>query len=474
MNDYNKKHQLIEIYGLLLIDIICITVSYVLAYLIRFQEALGILGRGGVDRQIYLFFLLICMLNNFFTDEYKHFFRRGYYYEFLRVVRYNIVLFVMTGFYIYAFRLELEFSRLLLGYFIVTNMVITYLVRIGFKKCMNKYYKKSRSSDKIVVVTVRQELENVMHHIEQDAGWSYEIVGIVIMDADRIGETINNISVIGNRDNIIDVVSQNSVDVVLLYCPQIEGGELELLIQSFLAMGIICHSCMERLSFDLPCNSVGKFAGFPVMTYFVNAIDYRRMMAKRLMDIVGGSIGLFLMLIVLPFVALAIKIDSKGPVFFSQVRIGKNGRRFKMYKFRSMYVDAEERKKELMEQNEVRGLMFKMDNDPRVTRTGKFIRRTSIDELPQFWNVVRGDMSLVGTRPPTVDEFEQYNVYFRRRLSITPGITGMWQVNGRSDIADFDDVVRLDLKYIDEWSLLLDVKIMIQTVVIVLFRKGSK
>ena len=219
---------------------------------------------------------------------------------------------------------------------------------------------------------------------------------------------------------------------------------------------------------------MGKFAGFPVMTYLVNVIDYRRMMIKRLMDIFGGGVGLLFTLLLTPFVALAIKVDSRGPVFFSQIRIGKNGRRFKMYKFRSMYIDAEERKKELMEQNEVQGLMFKMDKDPRITRVGNFIRKTSIDELPQFWNVLRGDMSLVGTRPPTVDEFEQYNIYYRRRLSITPGLTGMWQVSGRSDIRDFEDVVKLDLKYIDEWSLRQDVKILLQTVGVVLFRRGSK
>ena len=267
---------------------------------------------------------------------------------------------------------------------------------------------------------------------------------------------------------------QSAVDVVLLYCPHMNNQELELLVQSFLAMGVVCHNCVERFGFEIPCNSVGKFAGMPVMTYVMTGMDYRRMMIKRLMDIVGGSIGALITLLFTPFVALAIKLESKGPVFFSQVRIGKNGRRFKMYKFRSMYIDAEERKKELMAQNEVKGLMFKMDNDPRITKVGQFIRKTSIDELPQFFNVLKGDMSLVGTRPPTVDEFEQYNIYYRRRLSITPGLTGMWQVSGRSDIKDFDDVVKLDLKYIDEWSLRQDVKILIQTVGVVLFGKGSK
>lgn len=473
MNNYNKKYQIIESYGLFLLDIICITVSYALAYLIRFHGTESPLGNREIA-QIYVPFLLICMLNNFFTNEYKHFFQRGYYYELLRVVRYNIILFLATSAYIYAFRLELEFSRLLLGYFVVINTIITYVVRIAFKSYMRRYYSKSRSSDKVMVVTSEAEAEHVMQQIEKDAAWSYEVGAMAMMDVDHIGEKIHGVPVVATEENVIDVARQSAVDVVLLYCPHMNNQELELLVQSFLAMGVVCHNCVERFGFEIPCNSVGKFAGMPVMTYVMTEMDYRRMMIKRLMDIVGGSIGALITLLFIPFVALAIKLESKGPVFFSQVRIGKNGRRFKMYKFRSMYIDAEERKKELMAQNEVKGLMFKMDNDPRITKVGQFIRKTSIDELPQFFNVLKGDMSLVGTRPPTVDEFEQYNIYYRRRLSITPGLTGMWQVSGRSDIKDFDDVVKLDLKYIDEWSLRQDVKILIQTVGVVLFGKGSK
>lgn len=473
MNNYNKKYQIIESYGLFLLDIICITVSYALAYLIRFHGTESPLGNREIAR-IYVPFLLICMLNNFFTNEYKHFFQRGYYYELLRVVRYNIILFLATSAYIYAFRLEPEFSRLLLGYFVVINTIITYVVRIAFKSYMRRYYSKSRSSDKVMVVTSEAEAEHVMQQIEKDAAWSYEVGAMAMMDVDHIGEKIHGVPVVATEENVIDVARQSAVDVVLLYCPHMNNQELELLVQSFLAMGVVCHNCVERFGFEIPCNSVGKFAGMPVMTYVMTEMDYRRMMIKRLMDIVGGSIGALITLLFTPFVALAIKLESKGPVFFSQVRIGKNGRRFKMYKFRSMYIDAEERKKELMAQNEVKGLMFKMDNDPRITKVGQFIRKTSIDELPQFFNVLKGDMSLVGTRPPTVDEFEQYNIYYRRRLSITPGLTGMWQVSGRSDIKDFDDVVKLDLKYIDEWSLRQDVKILIQTVGVVLFGKGSK
>lgn len=473
MNNYNKKYQIIESYGLFLLDVICITISYALAYQIRFRGMTSPLGDREIA-QIYLPFLLICMLNNFFTNEYKHFFQRGYYYELLRVVRYNVILFLATSAYIYVFRLELEFSRLLLGYFVVINTVVTYLVRIAFKSYMRRYYSKSRGSDKVMIVTCEAEAEHVMEQIAKDVAWSYEVNSIALMDADCVGQSIGNIPVVAKEEDVIDVARQSAVDVVLIYCPHMDSRELELLVQSFLAMGVVCHNCVEQLGFEIPCRSVGKFAGMPVMTYIMTEMDYRRMMIKRLMDIVGGFVGVLITLVFTPFVALAIKLESKGPIFFSQVRIGKNGRRFKMYKFRSMYIDAEERKKELMAQNEVKGLMFKMDNDPRITKVGQFIRKTSIDELPQFFNVLKGDMSLVGTRPPTVDEFEQYNIYYRRRLSITPGLTGMWQVSGRSDIKDFDDVVKLDLKYIDEWSLRQDVKILIQTVGVVLFGKGSK
>ena len=311
MNNYNKKYQIIESYGLFLLDIICITVSYGLAYLVRFYGGESPLGNREIA-QIYVPFLLICMLNNFFTNEYKHFFQRGYYYELLRVVRYNVILFLATSAYIYAFRLELEFSRLLLGYFVVINTILTYAVRIAFKNYMRRYYSKSRSSDKVMVVTSEVEAEHVMQQIEKDAAWSYEVSSMALMDADHVGESIHGVKVVAKEESVIDIARQSAVDVVLLYCPHMKNQEVELLVQSFLAMGIVCHNCVEQFGFEIPCSSVGKFAGMPVMTYVMTEMDYRRMMIKRLMDIVGGSVGVLITLLVTPFVALAIKLESKG------------------------------------------------------------------------------------------------------------------------------------------------------------------
>lgn len=200
------------------------------------------------------------------------------------------------------------------------------------------------------------------------------------------------------------------------------------------------------------------------------------MFVKRAMDIAGGLVGCLFTGIAAIFLVPAIKIKSPGPAFFSQVRMGKNGRPFKIYKFRSMYMDAEERKKELMKQNNVKdGMMFKMDDDPRIIKgVGHFIRKTSLDEFPQFWNILKGDMSLVGTRPPTMDEWEKYELHHRKRLAIKPGLTGMWQVSGRSDITDFEEVVELDTKYIAEWCLKLDIEILVKTVMVVFRGSGAK
>ncbi|WP_286138251.1 sugar transferase [Bacillus sp. AFS055030] len=214
-----------------------------------------------------------------------------------------------------------------------------------------------------------------------------------------------------------------------------------------------------------------EYASGPLLS--IETVEKRRiyLITKRLMDLIGAIFGLLLLLPVFIVVAIFIKVeDPKGPVFFYQTRVGKNGKEFKMYKFRSMVTDAEERLKELLKYNEVSGAMFKMKDDPRITRIGKFIRKTSIDELPQFINVLLGDMSLVGPRPPLPREVDEYTDYDKQRLLVTPGCTGLWQVSARNSVG-FDEMVQLDLQYIRERSFLFDIKIIFKTV-LVLF--GSK
>ena len=224
----------------------------------------------------------------------------------------------------------------------------------------------------------------------------------------------------------------------------------------------------------MPNRMIEQVGRYLVLTSSMKIASSRELFLKRCMDIAGSLIGLALTGIAFVIFAPIIKKQSPGPVFFAQVRVGKNGRQFKFYKFRSMNVNAEEQKKELMAQNEMDGHMFKMANDPRIFPIGKFMRKYSIDELPQFWNILKGDMSLVGTRPPTVEEFENYDLKHKARLGIKPGLTGMWQVSGRSDIKDFEEVVGLDTYYIAHWDLGLDIKILLKTIKVVVTGRGSE
>jgi len=197
------------------------------------------------------------------------------------------------------------------------------------------------------------------------------------------------------------------------------------------------------------------------------------LIAKRLMDICGAIIGLVCLSWLFLIVAILIKLeDPKGPVFFKQVRVGKDGKEFYMYKFRSMVTNAEELLESMLHLNETTGAMFKMKNDPRVTKVGRFIRKTSIDELPQLWNVLKGEMSLVGPRPPLPREVAQYTEYDKQRLLVAPGCTGLWQVSGRSNVG-FEEMVELDIRYINERSIFLDIKLIFKTIIVMFTSKNA-
>lgn len=279
---------------------------------------------------------------------------------------------------------------------------------------------------------------------------------------------------LGSVKDLERIMHENGIGQVYIMHRKTDIVDLQPYIDVCLDMGVSVRIIMSVFKAHGAQRYVSSVGTYPVITYHRVCLDDSAKAVKRVLDIFGSLIGIILFSPVMLVTAIAIKLESRGPVIFKQKRAGLNGRIFKMYKFRSMCVDAEELKAKLQEQNEVKdGMMFKIKDDPRITKVGKFIRKTSIDELPQFFNVLFGDMSLVGTRPPTLDEVERYERSHWRRMSIKPGITGMWQVSGRSQITDFDKIVELDTEYIDKWSIWLDIKIVIKTVFCLLKRKGA-
>lgn len=474
MDNIRRKNKMIETYSILLIDMVCVLVSYYLSLFIRFDLISKEVYPRDYHSMVGAYILILCLMYTLFLDGNRWFFDRNNLRELYYTIRYTGILVVGLVVVLYLTQQAYEFSRLVYLIFAVTNTVITFAAHVVYKRFMLDYYRKSVNNTKMLVLTKETTAQEVLETLQQEKTWDYDITAVALYDVDMQGDEIAGVPVVASMEDVYDVVCQMMVDEVFISLPGVPVTEIREMVQRFEEMGLVCHYRVDLFSKANPNTYVQQLAGYSVISFTLQSMDSRRMLIKRLMDIVGSLIGCVLTLLITPFVALAIKIDSPGPVFFSQTRIGKNGRRFKIWKFRSMYIDAEERKKELEAQNEIKGLMFKMEDDPRITKVGKFIRKTSIDETPQFLNILLGDMSLVGTRPPTEDEFEQYNGYYRRRMSITPGLTGMWQVSGRSDIQDFEEIVKLDLEYIDNWSLMLDIKILFKTVFAVLGRKGSK
>lgn len=455
----NQKNKIIEVYGLWFADLVSVGISFILATYIRFGNFKD-MGDKEIHFQVCLVFLLFCTIYSFFIDWNRNFLKRNVWKEAYAIIQYNAIMILVTQTIMYFLKWADVFSRLVTVYFAVINIAVSFLIHILIKKAMLIHYSSEITKIKVLVITQKAMEKEVVETLTKNLDVNFQIVEVVLIEE--------------MAKDFLEQATLMALDEVFIYAPDLPQKKAQTIINSFDEMGVNSHYCVELPGTQSERSKIESFGNFSVITYTRFQSSYKRLLIKRVMDIAGGIIGMAITLIFFPFVALAIKIDSPGPVLFSQVRIGRNGRRFKIYKFRSMYLDAEERKKELEKQNEIQGLMFKMENDPRITKVGRFIRKTSIDELPQFYNVVKGDMSLVGTRPPTADEFEKYNQYYRRRISMTPGLTGMWQVNGRSDVENFDDVVKYDLEYIDNWSLTLDMKILLRTIWVVIAGRGSK
>ena len=372
------------------------------------------------------------------------------------------------------FLLKLQFiARTFVVMFAVSNYMLLLLGRFIVMESAAFVRHKRVDGHRVVVVGCGDNGRSVARHITSQPPWNVRLLGHLSVPGDD-PESTEIIEYLGPVDGLAEVLDTTPVDEVLFASPNMNDETLANALHACDERGVdvllpLPPSIPQRSRVEL-CTIDGFDA--PLLGLRRTPTSEVGLALKRGMDVVVASIMLLLASPVMLLTAIVIKLTSDGPILFQQERSGRNGRRFTMFKFRSMVVDAEKRKKELAHLNEMSGPVFKIRRDPRVTRIGQLIRKTSIDELPQLFNILRGDMSLVGPRPPLPSEVEQYQPWQRRRLSVKPGLTGLWQVSGRNNV-DFEEWMAMDLRYIDDWSLWLDMKIILQTVPAVLFRAGA-
>ena len=477
-------------------DLVCLVIANALSFLV-FHYIYVKIGYYPPSEWLRYFLALLLAFIVVFTGFYSSIDikQRNRKNEIISLIRNSSLTYLIFSAFILLIKSPIIESRfMLLGSFLFYTALLA-PEKYFLKRWITGFFTHSRTASLVGIITTSDIAEEFVKGIKED--WSLNVSGIILADKvfsrstvatsgaaipeERVvfPKSICDIPVVSSDDTFMDWVRSAPLDEVFINLDHASNDEIQEIIEELEDMGITVHLNIPRLTKMLDQSKFNNincrvYAGYPMATFAATQYNTASLAAKRIFDIFAGFIGCLVALIAMAIVAIPLKKESEGPLIFKQQRVGKNGRLFNIYKIRSMYADAEERKAELMKENEMDGLMFKMSDDPRITKVGKFIRKYSIDELPQFFNVIKGEMSLVGTSPPTIEEFEAYESRHKRRLSMRPGITGMWQVSGRSDITDFEEVVELDCKYIDEWSVGLDIKILFKTVFVVLTHKGAE
>lgn len=444
-----------------IIDITLLCVSFFASMMIRY-------GTPRQDENIMtMVFILVFMLTELAAGRLKEMYRRSSVKELFFIARQN--LFLLLGVSLVLTLLKLSMSRQVLLLTILINIVLSFMARETLK-IVKRDGKPTKSA--VMIIDTAEDLDTkILERVKED----YIVSAVMTMDGS--GGEVYGAGVVPYS---AEFLRSSWVDEVFISSEIVTDHVMDELMD----MGITVH--MQPVAkYSNYVKTPEVISGMPVVTIGMKRVSDIEIVLKKALDIVGGIIGSIVAVLIITVFGPLIKISSPGPVLFSQERIGQNGKKFRIYKIRTMYPDAEERKKELMGKNKIGdGHMFKMDFDPRVignkivdgkekTGIGQFIRDHSLDEFPQFFNVLKGDMSIVGTRPPTVDEWEKYEQHHRARMSVKPGITGLWQVSGRSNITDFEKVVDLDTSYIRRWSLILDIRIILKTAAEVLLGNGA-
>jgi len=457
----------------LLIDCISILLAYEVA--IFLYE--GYLNRpfaiSSLEMVGHLVLLNVCFIGVFLaTNLYDESMMEDEFYS-LRVQVKTLVAFaIATGICGSAmFFMDVPIERVFMILFTMSYYGFYMLSKIVLLKALDAGFGKDKVDRHILIVGCTPNGQRYIDEINKVQYLSFKIAGYVDIDET---EGYAGMPHLGHIQDLGAIAQEYRIDEIAVTRPLSCDPRLEGVLDECQCMGVTISMLLDCHNGEDSKVHVAMVGNVPILKFHTVSLNENQIFVKRILDVCGAMVGMVLFGIAFIIFAPMIMLETPGPAIFKQLRVGKNGRTFEIWKFRSMGVDAEAQKEALLARNEMSDHMFKVTNDPRVTKIGAFLRKTSIDELPQFYNVLRGDMSLVGTRPPTVSEVENYELRHRKRISITPGITGMWQISGRSDITDFEEVVRLDSEYITNWTVWMDLKILCKTVLVVLKKRGSK
>ncbi len=376
--------------------------------------------------------------------------------------------------FMYVFKIE-GISRLFIFLIATVSFVLLMLKELLFRLYFFKRKRSNFAFQNILIIYTGKECDTLIQAFNSYLFWGLRVFGIIsATPAVKQGGYINGIPVMGTLDNLSETLVNHSIDEVVFPNRPFDFEKTHKILEECEVLGIKTRIPLNYYDLKIAKPSVEKFHDMPILTFTTTPTNVLDLFIKYALDRLAAVILIIISLPLMLAIALAVKCTSPGPMLFKQTRSGLYGRPFTFYKFRSMYQDAEAKLKELSEYNEMEGPVFKMTNDPRITKIGKFLRKTSLDELPQLFNVLKGEMSLVGPRPPLPKEVELYERWQRRKLSMKPGITCIWQISGRNQITDFDEWMRMDLWYIDHWSLWLDLVILLKTIPVVLTAYGAK
>ncbi|MBE6759748.1 MAG: sugar transferase [Ruminococcaceae bacterium] len=466
----SKETGWLKHYEFILLDAVWIVLSYIFATYV--QPGSFALLHEELYRTLLVLYPLTHIFLVTFYGAYNDVLRRGYMVELKAALGHNTLIFLIVIMYMFLSRNSDSYSRMVVCLTLAVSSMLTYISRVVLKKVIVYRRKKHpRTNTHIFLLTDSALAESTVAAM-LSASEPAVITGVILCDSDEASPGTQDIPIVANSSTWKDFLVANVVDEVIIHVS--DAAKASEYITFVNSIGATAHLVLETDSIDAPVKQVQEINGYTVVSASLNSASPRQRIVKRLIDIFFGLIGAAAVIILTVIIGPLIFLEDRGPIFFTQKRVGRNGRVFRIIKFRTMRTDAEELKHELEQQNEMSGNIFKIKNDHRITRIGRFLRRTSIDELPQAFNILMGTMSVVGTRPPTLEEFRKYEPQHKVRLAITPGLTGFWQVNGRSKITDFDEIVRLDEQYIRRWSVALDIRIILKTFVVVLRGDGAE